>query len=301
MTPPVYAKRWGIFRNPAVRQELKKLDPTCDYQRMVQLLVGYEFPFDITRALELALFHTFASPSVSALLARTGQFERHGQKRYDDTSLLISQFMQDGLESETGQRAIAQMNRIHGHYTIPNEDFIFVLSTFVFYPINWVNSFGWRKLTTGEEQALFLFFWEVGKRMHMQQVPETMEALQAFTATYEARHFQFTESNRKIADATVRIVEGWFPFFLRFAVKPVFSALINDSLRKAFGYQRPGSWFIGLLNGSFWLRKFPLRWITFEAYPTLIENTTYRSYPSGPPVIEGVGPEGLESRKGNIR
>jgi hypothetical protein len=293
MNQPVYAKRLGLFRNPAVRAELQRLDPEVDYQRMVQLLVGYEFPFDITRALELALFHTFASPSVSALLARTGQFERHGQKRYDDTSLLISRFMQDGLESATGQRAIAHMNHIHGHYRIPNEDFVFVLSTFVFYPIEWVNRYGWRKLIPSEERAWFLFFREVGLRMQMQEVPATVEELRTFTDAYEARHFQYREINRRIADATVRIVEGWFPGVLRPAVKPVFAALIHDSLLKAFGYQRPGAWFVNLLNASFWLRKWPLQWITFKPYPALIENSTYRSYRSGVPDIEALGPEPL--------
>jgi hypothetical protein len=293
MEPIVYRRKLGLFRNPAVRAELSRLDPERDFQRMVQLLVGYEFPFDITRALELALFHTFASPSVSALLTRTGQFERHGQKRYDDTSLLISRFMQDGLESETGQRAIHHMNRIHGHYRIPNEDFIFVLSTFVFYPIEWVNRYGWRPLIPAEERAWFLFFREVGLQMGMQELPATVEELRAFTDAYEASHFRYQESNRRIADSTVRIVEGWFPFFLRPAVKPVFAALIHDSLLRAFGYQRPAAWLVGVLNGSFRLRKWPLRWITFKPYPTLIENSTYRSYPQGIPNIEAIGPKGM--------
>ncbi len=293
MMTPVYTKIWGLFRNPAVRRELRKLNPERDYQRMVQLLTGYEFPFDMVRALELALFHTYASPSVSGLLARTGQFERYGQQRYDDTSLLISQFMQDGLDSETGQRAIAHMNRIHGFYRIPNNDFVFVLSTFVFYPINWINRYGWRKLIPAEEQALFLFFREVGQHMHLKEVPATSEALRAFTENYEAQHFHFTESNQRIADATVRIVEGWFPAFLSPVVKPVFAALINDSLRQAFGYKRPVRWFIALVEGALWLRKWPLRWITFKPYPTLIKNSHYRSYPSGVPAIEALGPDTL--------
>src|SRR3990170_1324807 len=104
--PVTYRKRFGLFRNPGVRRELQLLDPVSDHQRMVHLLTAYEFPFDITRALELALFHTYASPRVSGLLARTGQFERHGQQRYDDTSLLISWFMQEGVDGDLGRRAI---------------------------------------------------------------------------------------------------------------------------------------------------------------------------------------------------
>ncbi|QMW05701.1 oxygenase MpaB family protein [Spirosoma foliorum] len=288
-----YRKRLGLFRNPAVQRELNSLDPIRDHQRMVHLLTAYEFPFDITRALELALFHTYASPRVSGLLARTGEFERHGQKRYDDTSRLISEFMESGYDSEKGQRAIAHMNKIHGHYQIDNADFVFVLATFVFYPIDWTNRYGWRKLTASEEQALFYFFREVGIRMNLRDLPDNLAELRAFTDAYEDSYFRYTDSNRKIADATVRIVQGWFPRFLRPLVQPTFSALINTKLRMAFGYQRPPGWFIGLTTGALWLRKWPLRWITFKPYPYLIEKTTFRYYPDGPPDIEAVGPDSL--------
>ncbi|CAA9247843.1 MAG: DUF2236 [uncultured Cytophagales bacterium] len=295
-TYPVYAKRLGLLRNPAVRRELAQLDPEGDYQRIVQLLTGYEFPFDITRALELALFHTYASPRISSLLARTGQFERHGQQRYDDTSLLISWFMQEGVDSDLGRRAIEHMNRLHGSYHIPNEDYLFVLSTFVFYPVAWVNRYGWRRLTPGEERAFFLFFREVGRRMHLQNLPGTVEELRAFTDAYEQERFRYTESNRRIADATVKIVQGWFPGFLRPAVQPVFAALISEPLRQAFGYRRPPRWFRALIEGALYLRKGPLRYITLEPYPRCIANSTYRSYREGPPAIEALGPETLRRK-----
>ena len=292
----VYHKRLGLFRNPAVRRELQSLDPVRDHQRMVHLLTAYEFPFDITRALELALFHTYASPRVSGLLARTGEFERHGQKRYDDTSRLISEFMESGYDSEKGQRAIAHMNLIHSHYRIDNADFLFVLATFVFYPIDWLNRYGWRKLSAAEELALFHFFREVGHRMNLTDLPDRMADLRSFTDAYENQHFRYTESNRRIADATVNIVKGWFPRFLHPLVQPTFSALIDDKLRLAFGYQRPPGWFTALTTGALWVRKWPLRWITIKPYPSLIAGTTFRHYPDGPPDIEAVGPEALVRR-----
>ncbi|GAB3956266.1 oxygenase MpaB family protein [Spirosoma harenae] len=293
MMNTVYSKRFGLFRNPAVQQELETLDPIRDHQRMVHLLTAYEFPFDITRALELALFHTYASPRVSGLLARTGEFEHHGQKRYDDTSRLISEFMESGYDSAKGQRAITHMNHIHGHYRIDNSDFLFVLATFVFYPIDWISRYGWRKLNPSEELALFYFFREVGHRMNLTNLPNNMVELRAFTDAYETQHFRYTESNRKIADATVKIVQGWFPGFLHGLVQPTFAALINDKLRLAFGYKQPPGWFTAMTKGALWVRKWPLRWVTFKPYPTLITNTAFRHYPGGPPEIEAVGPSNL--------
>lgn len=298
---PVYAKRFGLFRNPAVQRELQTLDPVRDHQRMVYLLTAYEFPYDMVRALELALFHTYASPRVSGLLAQTGEFEKHGQKRYDDTSRLISEFMQAGYDSESGSRAIAHMNHIHGHYRIDNADFVFVLATFVFYPIDWIRRYGWRTLTVAEEQALFYFFREVGLRMNLTDVPDSLPALLAFSEAYEARHFRYTPSNRRIADATVNIVKGWLPRFLQPAVEPAFSALISDKLRRAFGFPRPPGRFAATLEGALWLRKWPLRWVTFEPYPSTVATTRWRAYPAGPPAIEAVGPDHLRTNAQSVR
>ncbi|GAA4398329.1 oxygenase MpaB family protein [Nibrella viscosa] len=296
MIQPDYRRRLGVFRNPAVRHELRTLDPTRDYERMVQLLIGYEFPFDINRALELALFHTYASPRVSALTNRTGEFEQHGQRRYDDTAILIARFIQHGLDSDRGARAIEHINRIHGFYQIANEDFLFVLATFIFYPIDWVNRYGWRKLTSSEEQAFYYFFREVGHRMHLQAIPGSLEAFREFNRQYEANYFRYAESNRRVADATIRVVQGWFPRFLRPVVKQAVAGLISDSLRQAFGYPPPARLVTALLNGLLWLRKWPLRWITVKPYPTLIENSYYHSYPNGVPEVEAMGPEKLLRR-----
>lgn len=290
MIQPTYRKQAGLFRNPGVRRELQSLDPRRDHQRMVHLLTAYEFPFDITRALELALFHTYASPRVSGLLARTGEFERHGQKRYDDTSRLISEFMESGYDSEQGQRAIAHMNYIHSHYRIDNADYLFVLATFITYPIEWLRQYGWRKLTPSEELALFYFFREVGRRMNLTDLPDTMDELTAFMQDYERRYFRYTESNRRVAESTVQIVQGWFPQLLHPLVRPTFAALLSPELRTAFGYTQPPRWFTALIEAALWVRKGPLRFITFKAYPSTIAKANFRYYPAGPPDIEAVGP-----------
>src|SRR3954469_13294555 len=110
----VYKKSWGLFRDPAITREILSLNPETDHCRIIHLMTGYEFPWDVVRALEVALMRTFCSPSVSGLLHRTGEFRRHGQKRYDDTALLIAEIMHHGYDSDRGQQAIAHMNKIHG-------------------------------------------------------------------------------------------------------------------------------------------------------------------------------------------
>ena len=48
----------------AVLDEIRKLDPEKDHQRIVFLSTRYEFAFDTTRALEFALFRTFCVPDL---------------------------------------------------------------------------------------------------------------------------------------------------------------------------------------------------------------------------------------------
>jgi hypothetical protein len=145
------------------------------------------FPWDTTRALELALFRMFASPRIGGLLHRTGEFEARTQKRYDDTDLIVSEILENGYASERGRRAIARMNALHARFRIANEDFLYVLSTFVFEPIRWNARFGWRRMTPLERLG---WFWrEVGERMHIQDLPESDADFERFSSRYEREIF----------------------------------------------------------------------------------------------------------------
>lgn len=287
-----YRKILGMFRNPAVRRELESLDPHTDHQRMVHLGLCYEFPFDMVRANELALFATYASVSISALLDRTGEFRDHGQKRYDDTRFLITKFAEDGYDGPFGQRAIAQMNKIHGHFRIPNDDYIFVLSTLILYPIDWMEKYGWRKMMESEKQAMFLFYRAVGERMGMTALPTTLAELRAFVARYEDQYLVFAQSNRHVADATVDIFKGWFPAFLRPLIEPAVVALIDEKLRLAFGYKKPSKFMVGTVQAALFVRKYFLRWLPFSfmPYPNLTSTTRYPTYHPDAIEIEQVRP-----------
>jgi len=295
---PVYKKRFGIFRNAAIRAEIASLDAKKDCQRIVHLLSCYEFPFDISRCLELALFHTYASVSVSRLLDKTGEFRRYGQKRYDDTRLLISHFLEEGYDSEYGRRAIERMNAIHGNNRIPNDDFLFVLSTFISYPIEWLRKYGYRPLSAHEELAWFTFFQQVGQRMHSRDIPETWETFKQWVDAYEARNLVYAESNRNVANATIGIFEAWFPWPLKGMVQPVVRILINEKLRKAFGFNAPSKLLSVAVYAGLWARKQFMRAFNIERHPKLIGNTLNRTYPGNSYTIEGIAPSYMKQRPG---
>jgi hypothetical protein len=220
-------------------REIRGLDPVADHRRIVYLDVCFEFPWDTTRALELALFRTFAAPSIAALLDSTGEFDRAAQKRYDDTDLILSTIVEAGYDSEEGKRAIRQMNRIHGRFEIANEDFLYVLSSFVFEPIRWNARFGWRPLIETEKLATFEFWRQVGRRMAISDVPEDYDEFERFNEEYERRTFRSTEAARRVGTATRDMFLGWIPGLPRRLGAPAIHALMDERLLEAFGFPRP--------------------------------------------------------------
>ena len=287
-----YSKLMGFFRNKKVTAEIVSLDPLKDHCRIVHLMTGYEFPWDIIRALEVALMKTFCSPKVSGLLHRTGEFRRHGQKRYDDTALLVAEFMQNGYEGERGRQSIAHINKIHGFYHIGNDEYLFVLATFVFMPIQWVDAYGWRKTTGNERQALFYFFKAVGERMNIKDIPGSLNDLEKFVEVYEKNNVALVETNHAVGNATVDIVKGWMPFFARPFVLPVMKCLLDKNMLKALGYTAPPSLLKILVNGAMRVRAFSLRKITFKKYPSFFTIEKNRTYPKGYEITK-LGPENL--------
>jgi hypothetical protein len=277
-----------MFRS-RVLDEIRGLDPVADHHRIAFLSTRVDFPFDTTRALELALFRTFGVPSISALLHRTGEFERRAQKRYDDTDIIVSELMEHGYDSERGRAALARMNAIHGRFKIANEDFLYVLSTFVFEPIRFNARFGWRRMTEKEELALFHFWRAVGERMGIRDIPARFEDFERYSVEYEARRYRFTEANRAVGAATVELFAGWFPRPLHPLVRQAIYALLDEPARRAFGFPAANPVIAALVVGAMKARALALRVWPRRRRPSFRTAMTHPTYPGGYR-IETLGP-----------
>ncbi len=223
----------------AILNEIRRLDPRADHQRIVFLSTCYEFPFDTTRSLEFALFRTFAVPAIGGLLDRTGQFQHQAQKRYDDTDILVSELMEWGYDSDRGCRAVERINEIHGRFKIANEDFQYVLSTFIYEPIRWNQRFGWRQMCEQERLAMFHSWREVGRRMNIQDLPDDYEVFERFNVLYEREHYRYTKANHRVGVATRELFVGWFPRVSSPLVRSAMHALMDEPILEAFGFPRP--------------------------------------------------------------
>jgi hypothetical protein len=220
-------------------RQIQRLDPERDYQEIFRLSAEYEFPWDVTRALELALLRTYAVPSIGCLLDRTREFGERGQKRYDDTVLLLFEMTRDGgMDSERGRAAVRRMNKIHGRYPIGNEDFVYVLSTFVVVPVRWISRYGWRPYSRHEVRATVNFFRHMGRLMGLKGVPETYEEFSSFLDEYERKHYAYDDAGRRVADATIAIFQGWFPRFAGPLARRGVLSIMDEPLRQALGLPR---------------------------------------------------------------
>ncbi|HEY1099714.1 MAG TPA: oxygenase MpaB family protein, partial [Myxococcota bacterium] len=278
-----------------VAKHIASLDAERDAMQIVSLLAMHEFPWDIVRAHELALFHTYGSRSVSTLLDRTGEFRTRGQKRYDDTRLLIGHIIESAfggaavVEDDAGLRALAQMNHIHSFYAIPNDDYRFVLWTFIDFPIQWLKQYGRRAFTPHEERAWFNGWIEIGRRMGITDLPVDKAAFDAFVDAYEQREFVPCEASRNVADATIGVMQAWVPAPLRGSVVSVASCLMRPRLRTALGYPTPLAWLSSSIDAALKVRARFKRVLSFEKHPAALSDAVNRTYPGNHYSIEQLG------------
>jgi hypothetical protein len=269
-----------IHANPS--QYIATLDPDDDYEEIVRLLQTVVFRWDTERALEFALFRTYAVPSISGLLAATGQFTQHTRKRYDDTELLLAEAVEHGLDSERGGAAIARMNDMHGRYKISNDNYLYVLSSFVFQPIRWMDQYAWRPMTDLEKRAWFNYYSALGQRMKIQELPDSFEAFEQFNLRYERKAFRYSRSNGDIAHATKMLFLSFYlPKRLYGLASPFFDALLEPPLLAALGFKQPSSIFRCIMHAGLKFRALCLKCLPKNRTPVSFTGRQRPTYPMG--------------------
>lgn len=261
--------------------------------RTCRWLAGTAFPWDITRALELALLKTFCLPSISGLLSRSGELEQRPRKRYDDTGLMVAELLRHGPDSEAGQAVIQRMNRIHGAYAISNDDFVYVLSTFVAEPIRWLERYGWRQLTAPEQEAMFRFWHHVGEQMGIRATPTRLDSLLGVNTAVEQRLFRPAASNRRIADATLLMLLSDWPAPLRPLLRKLLMAVVEPEAAPFLGWKPSAAPLRHLVRSGLRLRSRvmngvqrlqpPRRSRFYSETPTPSYGQTFRLEQLGPP------------------
>lgn len=263
---------------------IENLNPETRHQDILRITAGYEFPWDYQRSLEFALFRTYCVPSISGLLARTGEFERRPQKRYDDTALLMSELIEHGYDSERGRESLRNINRMHGRYAIAGDDMLYVLSTFVYDPIDWIDRYGWRRLHPHERLASYHFYREVGIRMGIKDIPDSYQDFHRFKMDYERDRFVYSVDNHRIGTYTLRLFQSWYPSILARPVAAAVYALIDDRMSTAFGFPKGSPRVQAAVEAGLRARSAVVRALPKRRTSTAADdpgNHTYPGYPVG--------------------
>lgn len=263
-------------------REIAKLDPERDYEEISRIGGTYEFPWDIQQSLSLALFRTYAVPSIGRLLYDTGAFTGDVQKRHDDTLLILYSMAIDGLESSRGHAAVKRMNQMHGSYDISNEDMRYVLSAFVVTPTRWIKHYGWRKGIPAEQLAAVRYYQRLGKLMGITDIPETYEAFEELLDAYEADNFAFDEKSLAVANSTLGLFESFYPRPMRRAANALLRALMEDHLLEAFHYKKPSAPVVFLARRLMRIRARLVAFLPARQLPKGVADfREVKSYPDG--------------------
>ncbi|KAG8726083.1 hypothetical protein FRC10_007475, partial [Ceratobasidium sp. 414] len=199
--------------------------------------------------------------SISKILLGTGQLskEANAGRRFVDTALLIATWINVPItgpgsgrekraewEDPRGAIAVARTNWLHAKHNIKNDDFLYTLSLFVFEPAIWTGLYGWRSLTPMEQQAYFVFWVEIGRRMNIGNIPGTIEDLRAWCEDYERANMLPSPINRDVAVFTTNLLLYHVPDFLKPFGRQAVAALCPERLRKSIMQPAPPAWVVKL-------------------------------------------------------
>ncbi|KAI7853000.1 hypothetical protein BDC45DRAFT_606905 [Circinella umbellata] len=292
----IYVTLVRYFRYRRINQLKRKYpDPTIalhDHavaEEVFNSTKGKEFPFLSRTSLELALFKTYAVPSISKILHATGAFSGQTLKRAEDTGLILAEAL-DSYEHiqqlkkqnpnvsqeeineqlERPKIALTRLNEIHGKYPISNGDFLYTLSLFICEPIKWINRYGWRKLEPLESNALFRIWYDVGVKMNIQDIPKTLEDMFEFNETYARENVRYAPSNWKVGKPTVDLLLQRFPKFMESIAYTLIPAALEPTDIKGFGLDMPKPWVLRMVHFSFSLHRHFVLYFMLPRIATLI-------------------------------
>ena len=269
------------------RRRNESLDPATDFVEIYRNVVTHEFPWDMNQALSFALFRTYAVPGIGRLLAETGQFTEQVQKRYDDTALLLERPTRLGFEHPEARAAIRRVNQMHRSYDIPDHEMRYVLATFVVVPKRWLDDYGKRALTHPEVEASVHYYRTLGRHLGISEVPETYRDFARLMDDYEAEHFAHDPGSRAVADATLGLMQTFYPSLVARPVEVFSRALMDQPLREALGYAAPPAALERASRAALKARGVLLRAFPARRRAKQIEDLSYiRSYPDGHRVEE---------------
>ncbi|CZR67333.1 uncharacterized protein PAC_17232 [Phialocephala subalpina] len=263
----VQTLRFRSLRNLTKTYAAYLHDPySLDYKTAHQIMkrvILYETPWMYAFGTQWALIKTYTVATGTGLLVQTRQLTSDSTvgKRAEDTGVILTEFLIGSMDSDRGSKALAKMNWMHRRYgnKIKQPELLHTLAMFVLEPIRWLNDREWRPLTELEKVAIFVYWKEIGNRMGIRDIPDTLEELEIWTAEYTKKNVYFTKNNKLCADSTMRLFLRDVPLFMRGFAQHAAVSLFEERSRLALGYEKPPRWIARLVATAFHIRRIIIR------------------------------------------
>jgi len=223
----------------ALRDTLARLDPVADAHAIYRSQALVDLQWETRFGLMLAMYRTFAVPRLANLLAHTGEIAHNPNKRSFDTGLWMYELIEHGLEHERGREVVRGLNRMHRRYTIADEDYLYVLATFVVVPTRFVDDVGWRTTTATEREAVAAFYARLGALMAIPNIPQGYAGFARFLDAYEAEHVAYSEAGAAQMRATSTVIADLLPPRLSRLGVPGTAAMLEPRIAAALGLAPP--------------------------------------------------------------
>ncbi|MCJ1307469.1 hypothetical protein MMC25_001115 [Agyrium rufum] len=252
----------------------------ADAHQIQLALIEYEFPRVFSSSAFFALFKTYGVPSISKLLASTGQLadETTASKRAADTGIILTEVIMNQPRSSRNIDGIARMNYLHGRHRkagkISDEDMLYTLSLFALEPLRWTSCYEWRAVTSVERCATGTYWKDMGDSMAIpfsalpsfkigwQDGLHFLEELETWSLAYEESHMAPDPTNKKLAEATLDIALFNLPYCLKGVGRNFIVALLKPRLRKAMMFDEPAAFYNITLRTMVNTRKLLIRYLS---------------------------------------
>lgn len=277
----------------SLAESLSRQENACpeDWEQTYRQMVLFDLAADMELGFFLAYYRNFAIPSIAETLGRNGEISQRPMKRSYDTGIVTYELITCGLDSERGRHMVDLLNRVHRHVPGSPDDFLYVLITLLVVPIRWARDHAWRPPTDTEEVAAVRLYQELGRRMHVNGVPDTFDEAARLFDDYEAKNIAGSPGGNRLMAGTVQVLRSRLPAPLRPLVRPLLSAMFDDvRLTEALGLPHPRRLTIATLEAGLSLRNATRRHRPLSAKPHFIPGKAGSSlYPNGYR-LDGIGP-----------
>jgi uncharacterized protein (DUF2236 family) len=156
-----------------------------------------------------------------------------------------------------------------------------VLATTLVGPKRFIDRYGYRPLHPHEVESMTRVTTRLGELMGIRDLPATYADYERLLDSYEAEHFAPDPANTRVAEASIRIMTGWYPRPLRPLMRRVTIAMLDEPLRVALGLQVQPRWLVRAVDGLVRLRGRVIRFLPPRAPDNPYRHDAGRTYPFG--------------------